>query len=406
MTFVTNLDQTLSLITCVNGHPLTYCFQEGVPRNTKFKFSKTKHGKQGYKRTLENLTCIHKHLFQWKGTQTLMIYPESRLHSLSRIMGDNKVEITAEQVGPELQLDLDKWEQLQAVQEMFSSPEDVTKNPHVVYELFQDFKMLADTFYEFLTRAHSDVYTSDGDIFSLVDDMDLDLPPPEGGLNMGDLKIVHEILASGDPSDFDPILSCNNEDSEQEGSIISLDSYHSLVEDLPPVMISPELTPLLPVQLPILDLPLVYTDGSSSAGSASSPSAKHCCLRCKREDPADGRPPAWHPLAFRHVPDDCLPGFLSCYPVPDMGWVYTFYQGLSSLPHLPYAEMLGPCTHCHRSGLVCSTSHFVRAFQVPYWWRVHSTHGFSAQDAPRLPLMKTTNPEFWHIRWAYQLWIA
>ena len=120
----------------------------------------------------------------------------------------------------------------------FVSYTDVLINPRVFFELFKDFKSFAELFFEYLTRQHSESdCESDCDSF-ILEDMDIDMPPLEGVLSMEELKIVYDVMSSEENITLPIVLSASSQNSDEACSAISLDSYHSLIEDLPDLIVS------------------------------------------------------------------------------------------------------------------------------------------------------------------------
>ena len=62
------------------------------------------------------------------------------------IMEHNPYEITAKQVGPALNVNWEKFDQLQKIKQLFNSLEDMHKNPQVFYQLLGDINSFAQQF--------------------------------------------------------------------------------------------------------------------------------------------------------------------------------------------------------------------------------------------------------------------
>ena len=231
-------------------------------------------------------------------------------------MADHWPHITAEQIGPALHLDADHWDQMLTVQDLFRTSDDILKNPQVFFSLFQDFKAFALAFFEFLTRQHPDPDSSDDKCFSLLNDMDCELPSLDGMLSGHEMQVVHEVMCS--PL-LDPAFHAADFSSDGECSIISLDSYHSLREEISLPEVSPALATLLPLELPVLELPLLLEGSDLSNISVTPPPIKLEHLQVPDECQARAYHLSCHLLAFRRVPDATLPGFLACTPTPAMG---------------------------------------------------------------------------------------
>ena len=250
--------------------------------------------------------------------------------------------------------------------------------------------------------------------FVVLKDIIPTIPPLDSIINEAELQVVYQALDSlenrtrtapeeyrinSDNDDEESTTSYTTEDNE---SILSIDSYHSLYKELPDLDNFCESAPLEPV----IDLPNVFEGEPLSDNGDTPPPTKRMCLRSYHPADHTYAAPSRRTQLVHRMPDLSRSSFLSCLPFPAMGTIYTYYLGLVSLPYLGYAEMLGPCTACIRTGNSCSEHHFTGAFQVPYWWRVRSPGGFLDIDAPGSPSMFTTNAEYQRISWAYSRFIT